>query len=102
MNDLAQLFGLVMVAAVGAAGLFIVANELHWCDYGRATLFWFAMYQWFFAATRALLLFDVIGREMALIINTIGASVFLSILLNLIVIHVLWHRSGLAQKGGVT
>lgn len=98
MDTLAQAFGVFVAATIGASGLYIVANELHWCEYGRTTLFFFALYQFFFASTRALVLFDVWNRDEVAQLNIIGSAVFLSILINLIGVHWLWHRSDAGKR----
>lgn len=99
MTEAAQLTGAFIAAGIGAAGMFIVASELHWCAYGRATLFWFATYQWFFAMTRLFGALDIVSRETQYTINTLGSAAFLALMLNLIVIHWMWHRTAISKKG---
>lgn len=99
MSEAAQIIGIVIAAMIGSAGLFIVASELHWCAYGRATLFWFAAYQFYFAGTRTFVMMDVVDREGAYILNVMGGAVFLTLLLNLIVIHWMWHRTSVSKRG---
>lgn len=94
--DAIQVTGIFLAAAVGSLGLYITANELHFCRYGRTTLWLFSAWQFWFAFTRAIVLFDMLGREDAFTLNIISNAVFVAALLNLIVIHAMWHK---AEKG---
>lgn len=95
--DGVQVVGIFLAAAVGSLGLYITANELHFCHYGRLTLFWFSIWQFWFAAMRAFVLFDVMNRETSITLNILSNAVFVAALINLIVVHAMWHRSGLSQ-----
>ena len=105
LTPIAQIIGVSIVAAIGFVALFVSANRFHWCAYGREIIAWFGVYQLCFAVTRLLRLYEFVSPDTAFAINTMTAGVFLSILVNLVVMHWMWHRAGLAdpaEHGGRT
>lgn len=101
MTEIAQLLGTGFIVGLGLLGLYTVAEHQRWCSYGRETLFWFAVSQFWFATWRTLGIFHLINGETQRAGTGLGAAITFAIILNLVILHVLWHRNGLADHGRV-
>ena len=101
MNELTQIAGTLTIALAGALGLYIAADVLRFHSYGRDALRTFAIMQFWFVGGRIAFLLDIFSRPTSLQWSGLGGGVMLAILVNLIALHELEHRTGVAadRKG---
>ncbi len=107
-HTMLQLMGTVALACVGALGLYVVANRLQWCTYGRQILAVLSAAQFYFVGIRIAFLAKVWEPHTTITMSGVGGLVLLAIIANLVFMHIQWHRYGLAdpqdhrQKEGAT
>lgn len=97
MNEAAaQLIGMGVVMSIGFMALYIAGDATRWRMYGRSALIAFGFYQLLFFSTRALVFSGAIERSTQSYWNTVGAFVFLTVLINLHIVRrvQLWLEEG--------
>lgn len=88
-----QIFGSIMLACLGALGLWIAANNLRWQNYGRDCLRVLAAGQFLFVFNRIAVLTDTISPHHAVVLSGMIGGVLLTIELNLIWMQYAHHRT---------
>lgn len=96
--DQLQIIGTIFIALTGAVILYVVANQQRWCTYGRWISAVMGAAQFVFVGDRILYLTGVLSAENTVVASGMIAATLFTIELNLVVMHIRWHKLGLADK----
>jgi len=91
-----QITGSVFIALAGATILYVVADRMRWCTYGRWITGVIGVAQFVFVGSRIAYLAGWMSAENTIVASGIIAATVFTIELNLVVMHIRWHRLGLA------
>ena len=97
-QDLLQIIGSFFIALTGATALYVVADKMRWCVYGRWITAVLAAAQFVFVASRLVYLAGWMSAETTIVASGMIAATVFSIELNLVVMHHNFHRLGLADS----
>ena len=101
MSYLPQIIGTVMIALLGASGLYVVADLFRFRSYGRDVLRTFAVMQFWFVFGRLAHITGWWDASTTVMWAGLGAGVTLAIVTNLIAMHEFEHRAHTATEEGV-
>ena len=96
-NEQLQVIGTIFIALTGAVILYVVADHQRWCTYGRWIAGVIGAAQFAFVGSRILYLTGVTGPETTIFSAGMVAATVFTIELNLVVMHIRWHKLGLAE-----
>ena len=95
--DTLQIIGSFFIALTGATALYVVADKMRWCVYGRWITAVLAASQFVFVASRLVYLAGWMSAENTIVASGMIAATVFSIELNLVVMHHNWHKLGFAE-----
>lgn len=91
-----QIFGTFSFALIATLAIYVVADKRRWCLFGRDAMWCLIGLIWQVVIVRALATSTVISQTDARTLNGLLSVLFLIALLQIVFLHVTWHRKGLA------
>jgi len=91
-----QIIGTCSIAAIASTCVYVAANRARWCLFGRDAMWCLIGLVWQVVVVRCLAIVALVSQHDARTWNGLISILFLIALVQIVFLHVTWHRKGLA------